>query len=142
MPPREKAGPSFLRGFSRPPPAAVGSVAHFAPRLEGREISLGVLSPFGRRAIIPADMAESAGEKYQLPDLREKATNPKGEAQVSEKRLYLQLQVYTGCDRAESLVEELKASGLESVLYLDVNDPKGVGVLAMSEDPEIGRAHV
>jgi chlorite dismutase len=76
-------------------------------------------------------------EKYQLPELREKATTPKGEPQFSEKRLYLQLQIYTGCDRPEPLVDELKASGLESVLYLDVNDPKGVGVLAMSEDPAV-----
>ena len=80
---------------------------------------------------------QPAREPYQLPDLREKATGPKGEVQISEKRLYLQLQVYTGCDRAESLVEELKASGLESVLYLDVNDPKGVGVLTLSEDPAV-----
>ena len=78
-----------------------------------------------------------AREPYHLPELREKSTDPRGEVQISEKRLYVQLQVYTGCDRAESLVEELKGSGLESVLYLDVNDPKGVGVLTMSEDPAV-----
>src|SRR5437773_9604999 len=77
----------------------------------------------------------TAPGKYELPDLREKSTGPKGEAQILEKRLFIQLQVYTGCDRPESLAAELKESGLEALLYLDVNDPKGVGVLSMSEDP-------
>jgi chlorite dismutase len=74
---------------------------------------------------------------YELPDLREKATNHKGEQQISEKRLYLQLQVYTGCGDPKPLAEALKASGLQTVLYLDVNDPRGVAVLAMSEDPGV-----
>ncbi|HZE95909.1 MAG TPA: chlorite dismutase family protein [Planctomycetota bacterium] len=74
---------------------------------------------------------------YELPDLREKAVNPKGDTQISEKRLFLQLQVYTGCPDPKPLAEALKASGLESVLYLDVNDPRGVAVLAMSEDPAL-----
>ena len=74
---------------------------------------------------------------YELPDLREKSVNHKGEAQISEKRLYLQLQVYTGCPDPRPLAEALQASGIDSVLYLDVNDPRGVGVLAMSEDPAL-----
>jgi chlorite dismutase len=32
-------------------------------------------------------------------------------------------------------VSALEASRIEAVLYRDVNDPRGVGVLAMSEDP-------
>jgi hypothetical protein len=74
---------------------------------------------------------------YELPDLREKATNHKGEQQISEKRLYLQLQAYTGCGDPKPLADALKASGLHTVLYLDVNDPRGVAVLAMSEDPGV-----
>ncbi len=71
----------------------------------------------------------------QAPDLREKSTSPKGEAQVLDRRVYMQLQVYTGCDRPEEASDALRASGIESVLYLDVNDPRGIGVLAISEDP-------
>ena len=74
---------------------------------------------------------------YELPDLREKAVNHKGETQISEKRLYLQLQVYTGCADPKPLADALQASGIESVLYLDVNDPRGVAVLALSEDPAL-----
>jgi hypothetical protein len=72
---------------------------------------------------------------YELPDLREKAVNHKGETQFSEKRLYLQLQVYTGCADPRPLAEALQASAIESVLYLDLNDPRGIAVLALSEDP-------
>ncbi len=79
-------------------------------------------------------MEQKAKKGYELPDLREKAVTPKGEAQVSEKRLYMQLQVYTGCGDPAAAADALKSSGIESVLYLDVNDPRGIGVLAMSED--------
>jgi chlorite dismutase len=76
--------------------------------------------------------------EYQAPDLREIAANPKGgEPQVVDGRLYLQLQVFTGCADAAALVAPLQASGLEAVLYLDVNDPKGVGLLVLSEDPAV-----
>ncbi len=74
---------------------------------------------------------------YELPDLREKAVNHKGETQISEKRLYLQLQVYTGCSDPKPLADALLASGIESVLYLDVNDPRGIALLALSEDPAL-----
>lgn len=72
---------------------------------------------------------------YQAPDLREKSASPKGEPQVLDRRLYAQLQVYTGCDRPEDLAHAVQESRIEAVVYLDVNDPRGVGILAMSEDP-------
>lgn len=86
----------------------------------------------------PEKAQKPARAEYAPPDLREKAASPKGgEPQVLDRRLYAQLQVFTGCERAEDLVGAVKDSGIESALYLDVNDPKGVGVLAMSEDPAL-----
>jgi len=55
--------------------------------------------------------------------------------QASSRRLYMQLQVFGGCADTKPLMHALEASGGEAVLYADVNDPRGVGVLAMSEDP-------
>ena len=55
--------------------------------------------------------------------------------QASDRRLYMQLQVFTGCPDAKPLVRALESSRLEAVLYQDVSDPRGVGVLAMHEDP-------
>ena len=64
-------------------------------------------------------------------DVQERGAN----AQASDRRLYMQLQVFTGCLEAKGLVRALESSRIEAVLYQDVNDPRGIGVLAMSEDP-------
>ncbi|HXU89791.1 MAG TPA: chlorite dismutase family protein [Methylomirabilota bacterium] len=64
-------------------------------------------------------------------DVRERGANQ----QVSERRLFMQLQVLTGCVDVKPLVRALEASRQECVLYQDVNDPRGIGVLGMSEDP-------
>jgi len=47
----------------------------------------------------------------------------------------MQLQVFTGCTDPKPLIAALEVSQAEVVLYLDVCDPNGVGVLSMSEDP-------
>ena len=64
-------------------------------------------------------------------DIRERGANQ----QTSDRRLFMQLQVFTGCADAAPLIATLAASQAEAVLYLDVCDPKGVGVLTMTEDP-------
>lgn len=64
-------------------------------------------------------------------DLREHGANQ----QVFDRRLFVQLQVFTGCQETKPLIAALEASQFEAVLYLDISDPTGVGVLSMSEDP-------
>lgn len=55
--------------------------------------------------------------------------------QTSNRRLFMQFQAFTGCTDSKPLMEALEASQIEGVLYHDLNDPRGVGILAMSEDP-------
>jgi Chlorite dismutase len=55
--------------------------------------------------------------------------------QTSDRRLFAQLQVFTGCRDTKAVVAALEASRLEGVLYQDANDPRGLGVLSLSEDP-------
>src|SRR5207249_1943395 len=74
--------------------------------------------------------AVSSSEPTKI-DVRERGAN----AQASDRRLYVQLQVFTGCLEAKGLVRALESSRIEAVLYQDVNDPRGVGVLALAEDP-------
>jgi len=55
--------------------------------------------------------------------------------QTLNQRLYMQLQVFGDCHDAHVMAHALKASGIEGVLYRDLNDPMGIGVLAMHQDP-------
>ncbi len=64
-------------------------------------------------------------------DIRERGAN----GQTFDRRLFMQLQVFTGCADTKPLVAALESSHVEAVLYLDISDPAGVGVLSMSEDP-------
>lgn len=70
--------------------------------------------------------------EYKAPDLRERGR----EDQRSDRRLYMQLQAYTGCADPAPLIGALKESALETALYLDVTDPQGVALLALTENPE------
>jgi chlorite dismutase len=70
-----------------------------------------------------------------ITDLREKGAVKDGERQALDRRLFMQLLVFGGCRDTSVLVEALKGAGIPSVLYADINDPRGVGLLTMSEDP-------
>ncbi|HEX2436696.1 MAG TPA: chlorite dismutase family protein [Methylomirabilota bacterium] len=60
----------------------------------------------------------------------------RGASQQSvDHRLFMQLQAFGGCTDVKPLVRALEGSRLEVVLYQDVNDPRGVAVLGMNEDP-------
>jgi hypothetical protein len=71
----------------------------------------------------------SSGEEQRV-DVRER-----GASQHSERRLFMQLQAFGGCLDTKPLVRALEGAGLDAVLYQDVNDPRGVGILGMYEDP-------
>jgi Chlorite dismutase len=71
----------------------------------------------------------SSGEEQRV-DVRER-----GASQHSERRLFMQLQAFGGCLDTKPLVRALEGAGLEAVLYQDANDPRGVGILGMYEDP-------
>src|SRR5262249_26347527 len=50
-------------------------------------------------------------------------------------RLFVQLLAFGGCPNAPVLAQSLARAGIEGALYEDANDPRGVALLAMSEDP-------
>lgn len=77
-------------------------------------------------------MSESPGPPPGPPvDVSERGAN----GQSLDRRLFVQLQVFTGCADAKPLIGALERSGADAVLYRDLNDPRGVGVLALSDDP-------
>ncbi|UPT74653.1 MAG: chlorite dismutase family protein [Elusimicrobiota bacterium] len=80
--------------------------------------------------------AQPASEAAPL-DLREKGGPKDGVPQFSDKRLFMQLTAFTGCRDSQPLINGLIGCGVDCVLYEEVNDPTGVAVLAMSEDPAL-----
>jgi len=58
-----------------------------------------------------------------------------GQSQRSDRRLFMQFLAFGGSGDTRALVDAFARSGVAGVLYEDVNDPRGVGVLTLSEDP-------
>ena len=71
-------------------------------------------------------------------DLRERGAGQ----QVSDRRLFMQLHVWTGCADGKPLAIAIERSRIEAVLYHDVNDPAGVGLLTLHEDPAFFVTHL
>jgi len=69
------------------------------------------------------------------PDLAEKGGNRNGEPQRSNDRLFMQLLVFGGCCDVAPLKAALGASGVTGALYEDLNDPHGVALLTLAENP-------
>jgi chlorite dismutase len=70
------------------------------------------------------------------PDLSEKGGMKDGQPQRSDRRLFMQFLAFGGCPDAAPLVDVLERAKIPGVLYEDVNDPRGIGLLTLSEDPD------
>lgn len=80
--------------------------------------------------------AHAAGPSQDLPDLREKGGAKNGQPQCLDRRLFMQFQAFGGCQDSKPLAQALATAGVEGALYEDINDPRGVAVLSLSEAPE------
>ena len=94
-------------------------------------------------------MSESSNPSHgsrpatELPviDLTERAGVHTGQPQELNTRLFMQLMVFSSDSAAGSgsalrqLAQAIEAHQMPAVLYEDVNDPRGIGVLSWSEDP-------
>ncbi len=69
------------------------------------------------------------------PDLSEKGGPKDGQPQSLDRRLFMQFTAFTDCRDLRPLVTALAGGGLQCVLYEDVNDPRGVGLLTITENP-------
>jgi hypothetical protein len=78
---------------------------------------------------------ERARRGPQPPDLSEKGGIRNGEPQRSDRRLFMQLLAFGGCPDARPLAAALEQAGVEGVLYEDLNDPRGIALLTLGEDP-------
>ena len=95
----------------------------------------------GEQAIVAGSaqpLGDRRGEGAKVegpPDLLEHGAPIKGQAQSLDARLFVQLQVFTGCLDVLPVVDAVSQSGLVAAVYTNLNDPRGVGVVAMDEKP-------
>lgn len=80
-------------------------------------------------------MSTAARRGPEPPDISEKGGMKDGQPQRSDRRLFVQFLAFGGCADAAPLADALARAKVSGVLYEDVNDPRGVGVLTLSEDP-------
>ncbi len=68
-------------------------------------------------------------------DLSEKGLL-RGEVISLNRRLFMKFTAYGGCHDPAPVIAALDAAGVVGALYLDANDPQGIGIMAASEDPD------
>lgn len=68
-------------------------------------------------------------------DVREKGRGPDGSPIFLDRRLFMQFLAFGNCPDSTPLIRALEQAHVDGVLYEDVNDARGVGLLLMSEDP-------
>lgn len=69
-------------------------------------------------------------------DIRERGRAADGSIISTDRRLFMQFFAFGGCPQIAALTQALEAAQFSGALYEDVNDPRGVGLLAVSEDPD------
>ncbi len=69
-------------------------------------------------------------------DISEKGKTQTGDPISMDRRLFMQLLAFTDAFAVDELVEALAETNSHGVLYLDLNDPYGVGLLTFSETPD------
>ena len=73
----------------------------------------------------------------EVADVAEHGRTAEGETTSLDRRLFMQLHAFGGASETGALVSALESSGIEGVLYEDVNDPTGVALLTLGEEPEV-----
>lgn len=69
-------------------------------------------------------------------DLSEKGRSAEGQTIRADRRLFMQFLAFGECPEVGALVEALKQAEMDAVLYEDINDPQGIGLLTFGEEPD------
>ena len=69
-------------------------------------------------------------------DISEKGRSKDGQTISLDRRLFMQLLAFGGCRAVQPLIEALEANGIDGVLYENLNDPFGIGLVTMSQAPD------
>ena len=79
-------------------------------------------------------MTESTQQTISV-DLSEKGML-KGQPISLDRRLFMKFTAFNGCESEQDAAQALAGAGVEGALYVDASDPRGIGIMAIAEDPE------
>lgn len=83
-----------------------------------------------------AHQAPATGRaRLEPPDISERGGQKGGQPQRSDDRLFMQLTAYGDCRDGRAVSAQFAAAGIDGVVYEDLNDPRGIALLALSRDP-------
>ncbi len=69
-------------------------------------------------------------------DISEKGRSKDGTPISLDRRLFIQFMAFGDCWNTNEVIEELQKTKMDLVLYADINDPYGIGLLVLNEDPD------
>lgn len=78
---------------------------------------------------------EAAGDAPPPLDIGEKGRRG-GEVISLDRRLFMRFTAFGDCNKPEKAVDALSKASVAAALYLDATDPKGIGIMTASEDPD------
>jgi chlorite dismutase len=79
----------------------------------------------------------SGRERIEPPDLSEKGGLKDGQPQRSDQRLFMQLLAFGECADARAAAAHMAGVAEAVVVYEDLNDPHGIAVLTVSQNPDV-----
>jgi hypothetical protein len=81
-------------------------------------------------------MQHMHGESKENLDILEHGAPIDGQPQTSDRRLFMQFQAFSGVFGTGDVIAALEKSGLDAALYVDANDPYGIGIVFMTESAD------
>ncbi len=75
-------------------------------------------------------------ETHEPIDIREKGRGADGTPVTLDRRLFMQFLAFGNSTDSAPLIQALEQAKVSGALYEDANDPRGVALLILSEDPE------
>jgi chlorite dismutase len=79
--------------------------------------------------------AVDAADDTKPLDLAERGRRA-GQEIALDRRLFMKFTAFGGCADPEAAISALAEDGVEGALYLDANDPQGIGIIVAAEDPD------
>lgn len=74
-------------------------------------------------------------DKLEKLDISEKGGLKDGQPQRCDERLFMQLLAWGDCIDSRGVADALSRAAIDSVVYEEVNDPRGVAILTFTKDP-------